>query len=292
MSSVIRVNKTKDFTIMSNYHFRDKNLSLKAKGLLSLMLSLPDEWDYSINGLVAICKENETAIKSTLNELKKYGYLVIDKLMPNETKSGRIEYIYNIYETPHLNTRGEKQEVEKQGVENLGVENRGQYNTNKSNTKELNTKDKKINDKLDKQKSSKNEPIEDNKVIEGSTKLTGGIRSNDIGIEKPKYYLQAENFITKHLIKIGFLKEDDIEIDRYDDLFDKSLDQYQDFNLIRDVVNYVVKRMKNNKDIKDNFKYFKQAFEENLKQQDRLRNTTFEERMTNQDPSFYNWLEE
>ena len=287
MSSVIRVNKTKDFTIMSNYHFRDKNLSLKAKGLLSLMLSLPDEWDYSINGLVAICKENETAIKSTLNELKKYGYLVVDKLMPNETKSGRIEYVYNIYETPHLNSRDVKQELEKQGVENLGVENHGQYNTNKLNTKELNTKDKKINDKLDKQKSSKNEPIEDKQVNEGSTKLTGSIQEDN----KPKYYLEAENFITKHLIKIGFLKEDDIEIDRYDDLFDKALGQYQDFNLIRDVVNYVVKKMNNHKEIKDHFKYFKQAFEENLKNQDYIRNTAFEERMTNQGPSFYNWLE-
>ena len=65
--AVIRVNKTKNYTIMSNYHFYEKEMSLKAKGLLSLMLSLPDEWDYSINGLVSICKENETSIKSTLD---------------------------------------------------------------------------------------------------------------------------------------------------------------------------------------------------------------------------------
>lgn len=58
--SIVRVNKTNNYTVMSNYHLRNRELSLKAKGLLSLMLSLPDDWDYSIAGLVAICKENET----------------------------------------------------------------------------------------------------------------------------------------------------------------------------------------------------------------------------------------
>lgn len=141
--AVIRVNKTSDYTVMSNYHLKDRRLSLKAKGLLSLMLSLSDEWNYSIAGLVAISVENETAIKSTLGELKKCGYLVVLKKMPNETASGRIEYEYNIYEQPQ-----EKQGIEKQGVENLPIEiqpleNRGQLNTKEVNTKELNKKDKK-----------------------------------------------------------------------------------------------------------------------------------------------------
>lgn len=97
---VIRVNKTSNYTVMSNYHFKDKNLSLKGKGLLSLMLSLPDSWDYSIAGLCTICKENETAIKSALNELKKCGYLEVTKLYPGQSQSGRIEYIYDIFEQP------------------------------------------------------------------------------------------------------------------------------------------------------------------------------------------------
>lgn len=130
--SVIRVNKTKDFTVMSNYHFRDKRLSLKAKGLLSEMLSLPENWDYTVAGLVMINKENETAIKSALKELAEFGYLVITKLMPNQTESGRIEYIYDIYEKPQP---AGTQAIEKQGIENLGlenqaVENQPQYNTN------------------------------------------------------------------------------------------------------------------------------------------------------------------
>lgn len=145
--SIIRVEKTKDYTIMCNHHLKEKEMSLKAKGLLSLMLSLPNDWDYSISGLCKICKENETAIKSTLDELKKIGYLQVIKKSPKETESGRIEYEYIIYE--------KKQDTEKQGVEFLGVENLGveflgvenqaQYNTNnkipygeKTNNKELN----------------------------------------------------------------------------------------------------------------------------------------------------------
>ena len=97
-SSVCRVNKNANYTVMSNYHLRSTNLSLKAIGLLSKVLSLPKNWDYSISGLTAICKEKETAIKAALDELKHWGYLVVTKLMPNETNSGRIEYVYDFYE--------------------------------------------------------------------------------------------------------------------------------------------------------------------------------------------------
>ena len=69
--AVFKVEKTKNFTIMSNHHLQNKNLSLKAKGLLSYMLSLPDDWDYSLAGLVANSKESKTSIRNTLNELKE-----------------------------------------------------------------------------------------------------------------------------------------------------------------------------------------------------------------------------
>lgn len=136
------MNKTKNYTVMSNEHLKDKRLSLKAKGLLSVMLSLPDTWDYSISGLVAICKESETAVKSTLNELKSCGYLVVTKKMPNETESGRIEYVYDIFEKAQT----VKQAVEKQGVENLGVENLEVENVRQLSTKESST-DKSNTDK-------------------------------------------------------------------------------------------------------------------------------------------------
>lgn len=126
--SVFRIEKTNNYTVMSNYHLREREMSLKAKGLLSLMLSLPNDWDYTIEGLVTICKENETAVKSTLNELKDFGYLEILKV---QNQKGQFEYEYNIYEQP----RSKKPEVENLGVENPSVENQGQLNTNKQNTK-------------------------------------------------------------------------------------------------------------------------------------------------------------
>lgn len=135
-----KVNKTKDYTIMSNHHLKERNMSLKAKGLLSVMLSLPDNWDYSIAGLVAISQENETAIKSALSELKQFGYLEVIKLMPNESETGRIDYIYNVYEKPKQ--EGEKQEVENLPLEFLEVENQGQLNTN---NKILNNKSNNMN---------------------------------------------------------------------------------------------------------------------------------------------------
>ena len=74
--AVFRVQRTRDYTVMSNYHLRDQNLTLKAKGLLSMMLSLPDEWNYTTRGLAAICKEGVDAIGSALKELKYTGYIV------------------------------------------------------------------------------------------------------------------------------------------------------------------------------------------------------------------------
>ena len=95
---IFRINKDKNYITMSNHHFKEKEMSLKAKGLLSEMLSLPENWNYSVAGLVSINKENETSIKTTLNELQKFGYLKITKLLPNQTISGRIEYVYDIFE--------------------------------------------------------------------------------------------------------------------------------------------------------------------------------------------------
>lgn len=122
----IRVMKNNNYTVMSNYHLRDK-MTLKAKGLLSLMLSLPDDWDYSIEGLVAISVENETAIKSALKELMEHGYLIRKKYMPNETASGRIEYEYIVFELPYQGS--EKETDEKQPLGNLYLGNHGQLNT-------------------------------------------------------------------------------------------------------------------------------------------------------------------
>jgi len=156
--ATFRVNKTSDYTVISNYHLREKGMSLKAKGLLTLMLSLPENWDYSISGLASICAENETAIKTGLNELKKFGYLRISKIFPNKKRGNKkIEYVYEIFEKPLKEDKRQKEQkteeqtlesqvVENQGVENLplesqAIENQGQLNTKELNTNKLNTKE-------------------------------------------------------------------------------------------------------------------------------------------------------
>ena len=131
--SVFKIEKTKDFTIMSNYHFRDMNLSLKAKGLLSYMLSLPDDWDYSVNGLCSICKESIKAIRSILKELEDNGYL---KRTKKQLENGRFSYEYNIFEIPY-NQKGHTEEGH--------IEEDTQINTNIQNTKEQIDKGDKTN---------------------------------------------------------------------------------------------------------------------------------------------------
>lgn len=97
--SVYRVHKTGNYTVMSNHHLNNKALSLSAKGLLSVMLSLPNDWNYSIRGLASISKEGDKAIKSALDELRDNGYIVVTRMNPAKGRS-RITYLYDVYEEP------------------------------------------------------------------------------------------------------------------------------------------------------------------------------------------------
>lgn len=96
--AVFRIERTKDYTVMSNYHLKDKRLSLKAKGLLSQMLSLPDNWDYTLAGLCHINRESKDAIRTALQELEKYGYLHRRQTTDASGRFSSNEYI--ICETP------------------------------------------------------------------------------------------------------------------------------------------------------------------------------------------------
>ena len=132
---------------MSNTHLRDKTLSLKAKGLLSQMLSLPDEWDFSMAGLKAINPEGITAVESALKELREKGYVRITKSFSTKENGGHINYIYDIYEKPFEYAEQlvvETPQVDSLGVGFLGVENPGQYNTKESNTKKSSIKESSI----------------------------------------------------------------------------------------------------------------------------------------------------
>ena len=127
--SIFRVEKNKNYTVMANYHLRDKELSFKAKGLLSYMLSLPEDWDYSLNGLASVSKEGIKAIKNIIGELKEQGYLKINKI---RKENGQYQYEYLIREIPE----GIEPEYPK-GDAVKGESEKGiQINTNKQNTKE------------------------------------------------------------------------------------------------------------------------------------------------------------
>ena len=134
---VIRANRNENYTVMSNVHLKDKRMTLKAKGLLSVVLSLPPDWDYSFAGLVAICKESETAMKSAIKELKEFGYLTITK---ERDEKGHFDYVYVFNENPQTDLPVvENPVVENPPTDNPMVENVRQLNTKELNTKELNT---------------------------------------------------------------------------------------------------------------------------------------------------------
>ena len=160
--AVFRVEKVKDYTVMSNHHLRNVNLSLKAKGLMSLMLSLPEDWDYTLKGLACICKDGVDSISRTIKELEDHGYLTRRRFRYPNGRLGDIEY--TIHEQPESvpveqappkpeSPKREKpvqvnsiQEIPTQAAPTL--EKPAQLNTKQSKTKKSNTKE--IKDKIDK----------------------------------------------------------------------------------------------------------------------------------------------
>ena len=141
--AVFRIDKTRDYTVMSNHHLRNTELSLKAKGLLSLMLSLPENWDYTTKGLAAICKDGIDSISSCIRELEKHGYIIRERMRNEKGQLTTIEY--TILEQPKSTPPEQEKPVQENPVLDIPAqvepiqENTAQLNTNKSNKKELNT---------------------------------------------------------------------------------------------------------------------------------------------------------
>ncbi len=136
--AVFRIEKTRDYTVMSNHHLRNTELSLKAKGLLSLMLSLPDNWDYTTKGLARICKDGVDSICAAVRELEEHGYVIRERVRGANGQLGSIEY--TILEQPAEPSPERENPVQvKPILENpvLGKpeqENPAQSNKYKSNT--------------------------------------------------------------------------------------------------------------------------------------------------------------
>lgn len=125
--SVIRVHKTANFTVMSNYHFKEKKMSLKAKGMLSLMLSLPEDWDYTVAGLVTLSSDGKDGVNSALKELERFGYLTRRRMTNSKGQFAGMEY--NIFEQPQENPVAEKPIQDNPTQENPMQEKQPQLNT-------------------------------------------------------------------------------------------------------------------------------------------------------------------
>lgn len=132
---VIRIDKTRDYTVMSNHHFHNRNLSLKAKGVMSLMLSLPEGWDYTVAGLATLSKDGLDSVRSALKELEREGYLKMERERDEKGKLGKASYVLSeipIVENPIL----ENPRLENPILEKPTQLNTYPLSTNTSSTKE------------------------------------------------------------------------------------------------------------------------------------------------------------
>ena len=131
--AVFRIERTRDYTVMSNHHLRNANLSLKAKGLLSMMLFLPEDWNYTTRGLAKICKEGVDAIGAALRELEAAGYIVRHKLRDRQGRISDTEYV--IYEQPQLRKPDtDSPDTENPYMDKPDTEKPAELNIEKSNT--------------------------------------------------------------------------------------------------------------------------------------------------------------
>lgn len=132
--SVIRVEKTSNYTVMANYHFKEKGLSLKAKGIMSLMLSLPEDWDYTVAGLATLSKDGIESVRSALRELEKFHYLTMEQTKDKAGKFSSTNYV--LHEKPFTENPITGNPITDKPIS----EKRTQLNTNLSSTKKVSTK--------------------------------------------------------------------------------------------------------------------------------------------------------
>ena len=144
--SVFRVEKTKGYTVMSNHHLRNHTLSLKAKGLLSQMLSLPEDWDYTLQGLAQINKESIDAIREAVRELERAGY--IKRSRERDERGCLRGTVYTIYEQPHTEPTPEEPTSEEPTQEKPTLENPTQLNTESTKKRKRQSKDSSITDSI------------------------------------------------------------------------------------------------------------------------------------------------
>lgn len=202
--SVIRVEKSRNYSVISNVHLRDRELSLKAKGLLSLILSLPDNWQYSVNGLAAITKEGRTGIMSALRELERAGYLTRHQLRGTRGRMGPNEYV--IRELPDLPQSGNPTAVNPTAVNPTAVCPTAEYPTAENPTSENRTQ-------INKEEINTEETKKDqNKYRFDSFREAAQISAEEMRRERMEYReLILENIEYERLKKDKSLRREDLD---------------------------------------------------------------------------------
>ena len=234
------------YTVMSNYHLRDKSLSCKAKGLLSLMLSLPKEWDYSIKGLVSLSNDGRDSVKSALNELKDAQYISINEYRDD---FGHFKYKYTVYYLPYPKW------LEINNFTDDGFTASGEPST--ENQHLLNTNNKILNnkkDKLDKTQDLKQD------------------------------FKKEHNILTKELIRKNYISEDDCSSFLFDSFFEKLLKEGNSYKDLSIMTNYIVQSIKDRKfkdenynDIENKYTYFRSSLLSNINKFKNMPDKLFED---------------
>ena len=197
--AVIRVQKTDNYTVMSNHHLRNINMSLKAKGLMSLMLSLPPTWDYSIGGLVAICKESHTSIRNALKELEENQYLIRER---KNNEKGYFTYEYILYEIPLPHTGNQHTDsvyADKQYTEEVYTD------TNRQINKDELIKDKLNKEKIKKEKTTTTKPkskIKKNRISSFDEVINSLVTNNELR-ELYKDFIEAREAMDAPITRQG-----------------------------------------------------------------------------------------
>lgn len=190
--AVIRVEKNQNYSVIANHHLRNMELSLKAKGLMTMMLSLPPEWDYSVAGLAAICKEGVTAIRAALKELEENQYLIRER---KNSEKGYFVYEYTLYEIPVLshteNTYAVDKHAENAYADDGHTQNRTQLN-----------KEKLTKEKLNKEKINKEEINKESVSTSNFNKILNEIEDVELR-ELYKDYIEMRNTINSPISERG-----------------------------------------------------------------------------------------
>ena len=236
--SEFTIYRNKNFASIPTYHLKDQSLSLKAVGLLTKMLLLPVEWDYSLSGLATLNKDGIDSVRSTLNELKYHNYIEIEKL---HSEKGTWKYNYIVFEKPadkaiYLQNKPDR---EKPGLVKPDVVKPSNYI---SNNNILNNN----NDKYDKYNG-----LEDFEIFNG---------------EKIRH-----NQLTELLISFGYVDQDDYKsLTSYDNLFLNYLDNNHSVRELTKMITYIVPRVvdrdfldEDNNEIKNRIGYLKSSLEQN-----------------------------